>query len=316
MLLLLKSKGTTVSLSPSSLPLPSSSFFFFLFPTSEFSSLASENRKELTSVTNKIVQALLCRKFTDLPGALDELAQQFNASLSKDNVDSIATAMSLLSTRAGTLLLAGHGTPFPDLTIEQREAVLQRWRTSSLPLLRKIFRGVVCESSYPLLLSASDLLTASTAIAIALYVAYNVYDDNLLATGYPAFGDAQRYVDPERQRKHYPYQFETISTPLQVFETDMLVVGSGAGGGVVVSELAKKGWSTIVVEKGEYVKPEEMLGTPRDGFKRLYESQGLMATEDGSMNILAGSTFGGGTTGELSYFSSLHIHVAHTLRSP
>ena len=154
MLLLLKSKGSTVSLSPSSLPLPSSSFFFFLFPTSEFSSLASENRKELTSVTNKIVQALLCRKFTDLPGALDELAQQFNASLSKDNVDSIATAMSLLSTRAGTLLLAGHGTPFPDLTIEQREAVLQRWRTSSLPLLRKIFRGVVCEFSYPLLLSA------------------------------------------------------------------------------------------------------------------------------------------------------------------
>ena len=161
-----------------------------------------------------------------------------------------------------------------------------------------------------------DLLTASTAIAIALYVAYNVYDDNLLATGYPAFGDAQRYVDPERQRKHYPYQFETIATPLQVFETDMLVVGSGAGGGVVVSELAKKGWSTIVVEKGEYVKPEEMLGTPRDGFKRLYESQGLMATEDGSMNILAGSTFGGGTTGELRYFSSLHINIADTFRSP
>lgn len=221
------------------------------------------------------LNALLTRKFTDLPGAIDQLANQFNASLSKDNVDSIATAMSLLSTRAGTLLLAGYGTPFPELTVEQREAVLKKWSTSSLPLLRKIFRGVV---------------------SIALYVAYNVYDDNLLATGFPAAGDPQRYADPERQRKHYPYKFETISTPLQVFETDMLIVGSGAGGGVVVSELAKKGWKTIVVEKGQYIKPEDMLGTPRDGFERMYESQGLIAVEDGSMNVLAGSTFGGGTT--------------------
>ncbi|GAA5874602.1 hypothetical protein JCM16303_002918 [Sporobolomyces ruberrimus] len=236
-----------------------------------------KERIQATASTEQLenIQALLTRQFTDLPGALDALADQFNASLSKDNVESIGTAMSLLSTRAGTLLLAGHGTPFPDLTLDQREAVLQKWRTSSLPILRKIFRGVV---------------------SIALYVAYTVYDDNLLASGYPALGDAQRYVDPDRQRKHYPYKFEKISTPLQVFETDMLVVGSGAGGGVVVSELAKKGWQTIVVEKGEYIKPEDMLGTPKDGFERMYESQGLMATEDGSMNVLAGSTFGGGTT--------------------
>ncbi|GAA6059993.1 hypothetical protein JCM10212_001151 [Sporobolomyces blumeae] len=221
------------------------------------------------------VHALITRKFTDLPGALDQLAAQFNASLSRENVESIAMAMSLLSTRAGTLVLAGHSTAFPDLTTEQREAILKSWRTSSIPILRKIFRGVV---------------------AIALYVAYNIYDDNLLATGYPAFGDKDRYKDPARQRKHYPYEFETISTPFQVFDTDMLIVGSGAGGGVVASELSKKGWRVTVVEKGQYVKPEDMLGTPRDGFEKLYESQGLMATEDGSMNVLAGSTFGGGTT--------------------
>lgn len=244
------------------------------------------------------MRALLTRKFSDLPGAIDQLANQFNASLSRDNVESIATAMSLLSTRVGTLLLAGHGTPFPDLTVDQRQAVLQKWRTSSLPLLRKIFRGVVCELFPRQWSRCSDLIVFLDTPAIALYVAYNVYDDNLLATGFPASGDPLRYADPERQRKHYPYEFETISTPLQVFETDMLVVGSGAGGGVVVSELAKKGWQTIVVEKGQYVKPEEMLGTPRDGFERMYESQGLMATEDGSMNVLAGSTFGGGTTGE------------------
>ncbi|GAA5959307.1 hypothetical protein JCM21900_003924 [Sporobolomyces salmonicolor] len=218
---------------------------------------------------------LMTAKFTDLPGALDALAEQFSNSLSRANIDSISTALSLLSTRAGTLLLAGHGTPFPDLTIEQREAVLQSWRRSRLPLLRQIFRGLV---------------------SIALYVCYNIYDEVILATGYPAQGESTRYADAARLRKHHPYVFESIDTFYQVFETDMLVIGSGAGGGVVASELAKKGWQTLVIEKGEYVKPEDLAGTPKEGFRRLYESQGLIATEDGSMNVLAGATFGGGTT--------------------
>lgn len=164
------------------------------------------------------------------------------------------------------------------MTVDQREAILQSWRVSRLPLLRQAFRGLV---------------------SICLYVTYNLYDDIILATGYPAAGDEKRFADPSRLRPHYPYKFETISTPFQVIETDILVVGSGAGGGVVASELAKKGWQVLVVEKGEYIKPEDMAGTQREGFSRLYESQGLMATEDGSMNVLAGSGFGGGTTSAL-----------------
>lgn len=231
-------------------------------------------------------------KFSDLPGSIDALAQQFCTSLSKDNVDKIALTLSLLSTRPGTLLLAGHATPFPNLTVEQREAVLQKWRVSSLPLLRQAFRGLV---------------------SLALFVAYNLYDEVLFGIGYPATGDEKRFADPERLRKHFPYTFEKIEVPYQVFDTDMLVVGSGAGGGVVASELSKKGWNVFVVEKGQYVKPEDMAGTQRDGFKRLYESEGLMATEDGSMNVLAGSTFGGGTVGAcrtLDTFQRAHANYA------
>lgn len=189
----------------------------------------------------------------------------------------IGLVLSLLATRPGTLLLTGHVGLFVDLTVAQREAVLQSWRVSSLPLLRQAFRGLV---------------------SISLYVAYNLFDEIIFATGYPALGDEKRYLDPNRLRPHYPYVFERIDLPYKVIETDMLVVGSGAGGGVVASELAKKGWKVLVVEKGEYVKPEDMVGTQREGFKHLYEGQGLMATEDGSMNILAGSGFGGGTTSE------------------
>lgn len=125
---------------------------------------------------------------------------------------------------------------------------------------------------------------------------YNNYENVVLATGYPARGDLLRYADQARLRKHYEYTFERISTPFQEFETDMLVIGSGAGGGVVASQLAQKGWNVFVLDKGTYVKPEDMLGVESDGFNRLYENGGLMATEDGAMTILAGSTFGGGTT--------------------
>lgn len=119
-----------------------------------------------------------------------------------------------------------------------------------------------------------------------------------LATGFPALGDPHRDEDTARTKAHHNFVFERATTPYQTFDTDVLVVGSGAGGGVVSSELSEKGWNVFVVEKGVYQKPEEMPGTPKDGFEQLYEGKGLMATEDGSMNVLAGATFGGGTTGE------------------
>ncbi|GAA5935270.1 hypothetical protein JCM10213_003990 [Rhodosporidiobolus nylandii] len=220
--------------------------------------------------------AFFCKtRFSDLPGAVDALADQFSTVLSKTNLDSISLTLKLLSTRAGTLILTGYATSFADLSAEQREAVLQSWRVSRLALLRQAFRAFV---------------------SVTLFVAYNLYDDVILATGYPAGGDEKRFADPDRLRSHHPFQFERIEQPYQVFETDTLVVGSGAGGGVVAAELASKGWKVLVVEKGEYVKPDDMAGTQREGFRRLYESGGLMATEDGGLNLLAGSTFGGGTT--------------------
>ncbi|GAA5984170.1 hypothetical protein JCM10908_006079 [Rhodotorula pacifica] len=214
-------------------------------------------------------------KFSDFPGSIDALVDQLRASASKENFDKVLTALTILSTRPGTLLLTGHVGPFYELSVDQREAVLQRWKASKLELLRSIYRGIV---------------------SVALFIMYNNYEQVVLATGYPARGDSLRYVDQARLRKHYEYTFERISTPFETFETDMLVVGSGAGGGVVASQLGQKGWNVFVIDKGTYVKPEDMLGVESDGFKRLYENGGLMATEDGAMTILAGSSFGGGTT--------------------
>lgn len=221
-------------------------------------------------------EALARAAFTDLPHSLDELSNQFAKSLSPTNLDALKLGLTLLATRPGTLLLAGHAGPFPDLTVQQREASLLSWSTSRVPLRRRLFRGFA---------------------AVSLYVAYSIYDSNVLATGFP-LSDATRFDDASRTRQHHPFEFHKLVSDYEYLDTDVLIIGSGAGGGVVASEIAAKGWRTLVLEKGEYLTPEQLTGTAKDGFERLYESGGLMATEDGAINVLAGSTFGGGTVGE------------------
>lgn len=78
-------------------------------------------------------------------------------------------------------------------------------------------------------------------------------------------------------------------------EADVVVVGSGAGGGVVASELARAGRRVLVVEAGPFVDEATMPRDELDAYGRLYLNYGLLSTWDGSITMLAGSGVGGGT---------------------
>jgi choline dehydrogenase-like flavoprotein len=78
-------------------------------------------------------------------------------------------------------------------------------------------------------------------------------------------------------------------------EADVVVVGSGAGGGVVAAMLAEAGRSVLVLEAGPFVDEASMPRDELDAFGRLYLNHGLLATWDGSLTMLAGSGVGGGT---------------------
>ena len=75
----------------------------------------------------------------------------------------------------------------------------------------------------------------------------------------------------------------------------MVVVGSGAGGGVVAARLAESGRDVLVVEAAPYVAEPDLPRDELDGFNRLYLDHGLVATGDLSLAILAGAAVGGGT---------------------
>jgi long-chain-alcohol oxidase len=79
-------------------------------------------------------------------------------------------------------------------------------------------------------------------------------------------------------------------------ECDVVVVGSGAGGGTAAGVLAKEGLDVVVVEAGGYLGEEDFDGAELDGFVRLYLGGGGIPTPDQSIGLLAGSCLGGGTT--------------------
>jgi choline dehydrogenase-like flavoprotein len=89
--------------------------------------------------------------------------------------------------------------------------------------------------------------------------------------------------------------------PLEINEDteldcDVVVVGSGAGGGTAAGVLAKAGLDVVVVEAGGYFSEEDFDGAELDGYVRLYLGGGGVPTPDQSIGLLAGFCLGGGTT--------------------
>jgi choline dehydrogenase-like flavoprotein len=78
-------------------------------------------------------------------------------------------------------------------------------------------------------------------------------------------------------------------------EADVVVVGSGAGGGIVAAATAEAGRAVVVLEAGPFVDEASMPRNELAAYDRLYLNHGLVTTWDGSITMLAGSGVGGGT---------------------
>ncbi len=79
------------------------------------------------------------------------------------------------------------------------------------------------------------------------------------------------------------------------FDCDVVVIGSGAGGGVVAGLLAQQGRDVVVLEMGGNPSARDFTQIEGEMFDSVFLDQGLVMTQSGSMPILAGSCLGGGT---------------------
>ena len=171
----------------------------------------------------------------------------------------------LFESRVVNLFIAGIPRPFSAMPPAQRERYLRGWATSRLPPRRKAFQAL------KRLVTVTHYTTAGAAAA----------------SGYPGpLGPPPATPKPIR-----PLALTADTT----LTCDVVVVGSGAGGGVVAAELAAAGKDVIVLEKGDYLNEADFTQQEGDGLERLYDAGGLLATRDLSLVILQGATLGGGT---------------------
>jgi len=81
-----------------------------------------------------------------------------------------------------------------------------------------------------------------------------------------------------------------------VLEADVVVVGSGAGGGTIAGTLATAGKDVVVLEAGGYYNEADFNQLELWAYQHLYRGGGVTTTANGQVAIMAGSNLGGGTT--------------------
>lgn len=115
---------------------------------------------------------------------------------------------------------------------------------------------------------------------------------NWEAIGYP--GPRSAPPSPEQAPKTI-----AITRPAEaelVLEADVVVVGSGAGGGTIAGTLAQAGKDVVILEAGGYYNEADFNQLELWAYQNLYRAGGVSSTANGQITIMAGSNLGGGTT--------------------
>ena len=81
-----------------------------------------------------------------------------------------------------------------------------------------------------------------------------------------------------------------------VAEADVVIVGSGAGGGVTAEILVDAGLRVIIVEEGPLKSSRDFHMREAEAYTQLYQESASRKTRDKAINILQGRCVGGGTT--------------------
>ncbi|KAK9120316.1 hypothetical protein Syun_017933 [Stephania yunnanensis] len=240
-------------------------------------------------------------------------------------------ALWLLSTWFGTFILCGVlsvSTEFPYLqsfskvSQKKREKIIRGWSCSSLYLLRMLFQSFKMLVLLVFFTQLNDRYENPAWKAIGYpgpdpdfpnpskTPPKNSGDDDEDQQGMgmeeAILGPLCRGIVDLTHSKHWvattlrKHGFNFVSNDQQkssiIISCDVVVVGSGSGGGVAAGILAKAGYKVLVLEKGDYFARSALSLLEGPTMDQMYEGSGFMATADLGVMILAGSTVGGGST--------------------
>ncbi len=99
-------------------------------------------------------------------------------------------------------------------------------------------------------------------------------------------------------------------------EYDYIVIGSGAGGGVVFDELKKNNKNVLLIEKGPHIKSKNLKKEFYHSLKNIWKSSGYQYADGNiSLPILQGISLGGSTTINGSIMQELEENFCNKLIS-
>ncbi len=143
------------------------------------------------------------------------------------------------------------------------------------------------------LLGPQATLGVAALLGLTLFLTYSLPDP---ATGKNAMWEQFGYPGPLSTPPDVP---KTIS-PLvpsgdTTLEADVVIIGSGAGGGVIAGVLSQAGLKVVVLEAGGYFNEADFNQSELWGFQNLYWRGGPTPTADFNIGLQAGACLGGGT---------------------
>ena len=175
------------------------------------------------------------------------------------------------------LVLAGRPVRFRNLSAEGRERYLKAWTRSRLGLKRRGFHAV----------------KRFTAFLYYTALGPDGRNPNWPAIGYDPPDDVER----ARHRTSPELRIEPMAVDADAtVDTDLAVIGSGAGGAVIAAKAAEAGHRVLVIEAGALLTPDTFTQRELPGTDGMLERHGLMTTKDFAFGVLHGRVAGGGTT--------------------
>ena len=80
-----------------------------------------------------------------------------------------------------------------------------------------------------------------------------------------------------------------------VLEADVIIIGTGAGGGTTAEILANAGLKVLMLEEGPLKSSDDFRMDEREAYRDLYQESAGRMSKDGAMSILQGRCVGGTT---------------------
>ncbi|KAM0465238.1 hypothetical protein ACHAPV_002236 [Trichoderma viride] len=201
----------------------------------------------------------------------------------------LAGVLGTLGTHAGSLLLTGYWSPITQQPTSTREAIIKSWTTSRFATFQGLAKSMV-------------------ALAGKANSTTNPYLQKI--SGYP---DVPKDWKPA---EGYDYVFLQVppaaagkEDDVHEITTDVVIVGSGPGGGVCAKNLAEAGHEVLVVDKGYHFHPTYLPMPQSAGLEYLFDHSGAYMSEDTSISMTSGSCWGGGGSVNWSVCFKLQDYV-------